>query len=268
MHLIYRKIEADAMHLIYRKIEADAMHLAFEKDKKAIFNWLVKRENCESKKLGDVCDKIKTGKNKPKDDKKGTLYPYYGTGGITGYTDEYLIDGEYLLCARNGSVGQSFLIKGKSYPSDHMFIINNITINIIYLYYSLKWYNCYEKISTGGGIQGITVGSLSNIIIQIPSKQKQQEIVDQIESINKQQETYKQYGDMLEKQITQIFETIDTTLFDIITDNSETNQNIINNNSDESETNQNIINEDEEQEEIIEKVKPKKTKSKKVISIK
>ena len=43
---------------------------------------------------------------------------------------------------------------------------------------------------------------------------------------------------MLEKQITQIFETIDTTLFDIIPDNSETNQNIINNNSEESETNQ------------------------------
>ena len=51
----------------------------------------------ENKKLGELCEFIKTGKNKPTDNKTGTLYPYYGTGSITGYTDEYLYDGYYKI---------------------------------------------------------------------------------------------------------------------------------------------------------------------------
>ena len=68
------------------------------------------------KKLKDICEFIKTGKNKPKDNKTGTLYPYYGTGAITGYTDEYLFDGEYILTARNGTIGNCFLSSGKLFP--------------------------------------------------------------------------------------------------------------------------------------------------------
>jgi restriction endonuclease S subunit len=61
------------------------------------------------KPLGEICEFIKTGKNKPNDNKTGTLYPYYGTGSITGYTDEYLFDGNYILTARNGTIGNCFL---------------------------------------------------------------------------------------------------------------------------------------------------------------
>jgi len=264
--LIYKKYDdfKDAMHLIYRKIESDAIKAQFEKDKKAIFNWLVKSVECESKKLGDICDEIRTGKNKPTDNKKGTKYPYYGTGGITGYTDEFLVDGDYILCARNGTVGQSFLISGKSYPSDHMFIIKNIKTNIYYLYYLLKWYNNYVSISNGGGILGITKISLSNILLNIPSKENQQKIIDQVELINIQQESYKQYGDLLEKQITQIFETIDTNYF-------KNEKEYIN----EEETNEEDTEESEEDEEpqpkkeltkeikkVVEEEKPKKTTTK------
>lgn len=46
-----------------------------------------------NKKLSELCEFIKIGKNKPTDNKTGTLYPYYGTGSITGYTDEYLYGG-------------------------------------------------------------------------------------------------------------------------------------------------------------------------------
>jgi type I restriction-modification system DNA methylase subunit/restriction endonuclease S subunit len=274
--LIYKKYDdfLDAMHLIYRKIEADAMHLIFEKDKKAIFNWLVKKEDCESKKLGDVCDIDKNIiKHDTKYGKSKGNYKFH-TGGIRTnlYVDEYDIEDMYIIQNRTNGSGKCNLFLDKKFSLAKQTMVyraknkNEITTKYIY-YYLLTNINILEKGFIGALHKNISHEYIININIPIPSKQKQQEIIDQIESINKQQETYKQYGDLLEKQITQIFETIDTTLFDITSNNSdnnepdqETNQNIINNESEEIQEEE----QEEEQEELIEEVKPKKTRAKKV----
>jgi len=133
-------------------------------------------------KLGDLCKFIKTGKNKPTDNKTGTLYPYYGTGSITGYTDEYLYDGHYILTARNGTIGNCFLTNGRFYPSDHIFVID-ITDKILmkYIYYILSNNEKLDKLKTGVGIPNITKGTLEKLIIHVPSLEKQKEIVEYCE---------------------------------------------------------------------------------------
>ena len=138
--------------------------------------------NCDIKKLKELCENIKTGKNKTNDDKKGTLYPYYGTGGITGYTDEFITDGEYILLARNGTVGNILLVNGKSFPSDHMFIIKSQNIKSIY--YLIKYLIDFTKYSVGTTIMGISKTDLENIEIPIPSSEVQSSIVQQCEHID------------------------------------------------------------------------------------
>jgi len=133
---------------------------------------ITENEECEEVELGNVCEFIKTGKNKPPDNKKGSLYPYYGTGEITGYTDYYLFDGEYILIARNGTIGNCFLVNCKFYPSDHIFIIkNNIKIinNIKLLYYLILLNTKYliDK-SNGSVIKGINKSNLEKLKIKIP----------------------------------------------------------------------------------------------------
>lgn len=131
-------------------------------------------EDCDEVELGSICEYIKTGKNKTPDNKKGKLYPYYGTADITGYTDYYLFDGKHILVARNGSIGNCFLVEGKIYPSDHIFIIKNIEqYNISFIYYLIKElsYEIQNK-SNGSTIKGITKENLSKIKIKIP-KNKQ-----------------------------------------------------------------------------------------------
>jgi type I restriction enzyme S subunit len=134
-------------------------------------------------KLGDVCEYIKTGKNKTPDDKKGSLYPYYGTADITGYTDHYLFDGEHILIARNGTMGNCFLVNGKIYPSDHIFILKTKKeYNLQYVYHLIKSisYQISEK-SNGSTIKGISKEALSNIQIPIPKSQdKLKEWVEKI----------------------------------------------------------------------------------------
>ena len=135
------------------------------------------------KTLGEVCESIKTGKNKPKDNKTGSLYPYYGTGAITGYTDEYLYDGKYILTARNGTIGNCFLTDGKFFPSDHIFIIDIKDKCLMkYVYYILSNNEKLDQLKTGVGIPNITKGTLETLKIPIPSLERQQEIVKYLES--------------------------------------------------------------------------------------
>jgi len=144
----------------------------------------------EIKKIKSICSNIKTGKNKPSDNKKGTLYPYYGTGGITGYTDDFLVDGDYILTARNGTIGQTILISGKSFPSDHMFIIKDTTENIKYIYLVINYLGKLTEFAHGATIQGITKENLNNLKIPIPPLNIQEEIIK-----------YYNYNDKIIKQL-------------------------------------------------------------------
>lgn len=135
---------------------------------------IAENEECEEVELGSICKYIKTGKNKTPDNKQGTLYPYYGTADITGYTNHYLFDEKHILVARNGTMGNCFLVEGKIYPSDHIFVIKNIdSINIIFIYYLIK--SLSKKIqdnSNGSTIKGISKENLSKIKIKIPKNKK------------------------------------------------------------------------------------------------
>jgi type I restriction-modification system DNA methylase subunit len=163
---------------------------------------IVEIEGFEMVKLGELVT-INTGKNKTPDDKKGTLYPYYGTSEITGYTDNYLEDGEYILTARNGTIGNTFLIEGKSYPSDHMFVLRtNHRCNLKYLYYwMISNKNVMGNLSNVTTIPGITRASLVEIKIPLPSLDRQKQIVEAIDGwadlVHQEESSLK----LLEKQV-------------------------------------------------------------------
>ena len=160
----------------------------------------VEVDGFEMVRLGDIVT-IATGKNKTPDDKKGSLYPYYGTSGITGYTDHFLEDGEYILTARNGTIGNTFLIKGKSYPSDHVFTLRtNEKCLLTYLYYwMMSNKSVMENLANVTTIPGITRASLIDIQIPLPSIEKQQEIVEQIDFYTQLVHTEEQSLKLLEK---------------------------------------------------------------------
>lgn len=135
--------------------------------------------------FNEILDYFKAGKNKTPDNKQGTKYPYYGTSAITGYTDHFLEDGEYILTARNGSIGNVMLVTGKSWPSDHMFTIRTKE-NVCLLKYLYYWMiNQKDNINKKGlttTIPGITKEVLGEIEIPLPSIEKQKEIIEEIDN--------------------------------------------------------------------------------------
>lgn len=137
-------------------------------------------------KLNDIAY-IKHGK-RPKivlnnlEYKKGMLYPIYGAGGFSGYTDRYLVDNEYIIVIARvgvGSVGKVYLAKGKIWVNDNALYIQikNKLIDPIFLYYMLVFYDLKRLARrSAGGYAVITQSSLGNIEIPLPPLDEQRKI--------------------------------------------------------------------------------------------
>ena len=98
---------------------------------------------------------------------------------ITGYTDEYLFDGEFILTPRNGTIGVFTYTQGKIFPSDHVFVIDvNSETNKKYIYRILENFGTkLNKMKTGMGIPNITKKKLYEFKIPIPSQEIQQQCI-------------------------------------------------------------------------------------------
>ena len=155
---------------------------------------IVKIEGVKYEKLGDVCE-FKSGKPINKENRNGTLYPYFSSNGIDGYVDEYLFDGQYVIIAQDGTIGATHLYNGKFYPSNHVWIIKS-TQNIKYIYYYLKFNIDYSQFITGSVIPKLSKNNAENMEIPIPSLEVQKKIVEQLDLMD---DNIKKYTKQIEE---------------------------------------------------------------------
>jgi type I restriction enzyme, S subunit len=145
----------------------------------------------EEKKLGDVCESIKSGKDKV--DEKGS-FPLFGSTGRIGSSIEYSHDGSYILIARVGAnAGTINLVQGKFAVSDNTLVVNCMDARSIrYIFYFLSFFNL-NKLIFGSGQPLITGGQLKDLLFPFPSAGEQQRIASfltaldaKIEAVNTQ----------------------------------------------------------------------------------
>ncbi len=137
-------------------------------------------EHWEVKKL-KYSARIQGGK-----DQKSVLgdngkYPIYGSGGIFGYANKYLHDGESVLLGRKGTVDKPLYVNDKFWTVDTMYytIIEKTTI-AKWLYYSATTIN-FDYYQYGSAVPSMTQEDLHNIHFATPSKNEQQRIVDYLD---------------------------------------------------------------------------------------
>jgi type I restriction enzyme S subunit len=165
---------------------------------------IIENEDCDEVELGSLC-KIYSGKPIKKENRIGTLYPYCSANGIDGYVNEYLFDGTYILCAQDGSIGATHLMKGKIYPSNHVWLLDIKNTSTNFIYCILKHFTNYDNYRTGSVIPKITKDKLEKIKIQIPKDQSLitaleptfQEIEKLQDEVKQAEALYKQYLDEL-----------------------------------------------------------------------
>jgi type I restriction enzyme S subunit len=148
-----------------------------EKEIQKKIKYIIENDECEIKLLKDICE-IKSGNPINKDKRNGILYPYYAANGISGYVNEYLFDGKYIICAQDGSIGAIHLVNEKFYASNHTWVLEIKDIHIMYIYNILKYFVDYKMITSGSVIPKITKQKIGLIKINIP---KDKTIIENLE---------------------------------------------------------------------------------------
>ena len=151
------------------------------------------------KTLGEVCEKIHSGKYNSKDCKSVGKYPFYTNkvNNPEGYTDEYCFDYEkYFILIKDGGAGDKkygdhiglgkiFKVYGKSAGTSHQYaLIPKKEFDYDYLYQYLKFIKneIMDLAHYTTGLGCIKKGNIEGLKIPIPSLERQKQIVAYCES--------------------------------------------------------------------------------------
>jgi len=199
------EMAAELLHVVYRQMAAELEVKNIEKDMKAIFNLNInKLEDCETKKLGEICN-IQKGKtltinNMIKGDYRVIVGGYIP---MKETHNEYNIEENTIIISNDGAyAGFINMFNEKMFITSHCNKIIVKNINKIYLYNFLKYnQNILLKFQKGQAQPSLDKIKLLNFNIQIPSLEKQKEIVNKIEKFENYKLQYIDHANMIKEEL-------------------------------------------------------------------
>ena len=137
--------------------------------------------------------------------------PYYDSNGVIGYVSDPLYTGEYVITARNLSIGAVHYVNGAFYSSDHT--INFTTrdpavLNNRFFYYWLLLNNHVLKRLSSGIKPGIRKSDVAEIKIPVPPVAIQEEIVTHLDGVYKTKALAEAIIDSISKNMKAILHTV------------------------------------------------------------
>ncbi|MEI6545303.1 MAG: restriction endonuclease subunit S, partial [Methylococcales bacterium] len=148
---------------------------------------IVSNSKFSLRKFEEVCS-LEYGASLPKEKRIDGTYPVVGSNGITGWHDQYLIEGPAIIVGRKGSAGEVTLIDKNCFPIDTTYYVKQTKpdeSDLTYLYWILKGLNLPE-LKNGAGIPGLNRSDVYNAYqIPLPPLEIQKEIVSEIEGYQK-----------------------------------------------------------------------------------
>lgn len=133
--------------------------------------------------------------------------PLYGSGGLMGYVDSYLYEGEAVLLPRKGTLNNIMYVHGKFWTVDTMYYAktNKEIVLPYYLYCYLSLLNL-AHLDSGSTLPSMTKAAYNDIEVYLPSIEVQAKIAAVIRSLDKKIE--------LNNRINAELEAMAKTLYD------------------------------------------------------
>jgi type I restriction enzyme S subunit len=142
--------------------------------------------NRQTYQLGAVCSRLSSGKNLRAEfiHDCGT-YPVYGGNGLRGFTDQPNFEGECAIIGRQGAFcGNVRYFIGTAYMTEHAVVVcANEKSDTKYLSYLLSTMNL-GRLSGQSAQPGLSVKTLSQQVIELPSLPEQIEIGRTLRALN------------------------------------------------------------------------------------
>ncbi len=138
-------------------------------------------------RFDDVCT-LEYGSSLPKPERRDGPYPVMGSNGVTGYHDEYLVEGPSIVVGRKGSAGEVTWVDDNCYPIDTTYYVKQrdpAASDLRYLYSILRSLDL-PSLRGGAGIPGLNRTDVyEKHQIPLPPLEVQREIVTEIEGCQK-----------------------------------------------------------------------------------
>ncbi|HCQ3739452.1 TPA: restriction endonuclease subunit S [Escherichia coli] len=97
-------------------------------------------------------------------------YPVYGSGGITGSHNAYLVEGPGIIVGRKGSIGTIYWEDGKFHPIDTVYYVaTKEEIPLSYLYYLMKTLNL-PSMYTDAAVPGLNRDNVYRLEVLKPTQ--------------------------------------------------------------------------------------------------
>lgn len=116
------------------------------------------------RRLGDLIT-LKRGYDLPKKDRISGPYPVISSAGVSGFHNEYKVDGQGVVTGRYGTLGEMYFVDGKYWPHNTALYIQNFKGNDPkYIYYLLS---CLGRIRTSdkSAVPGVNRNELHEMSI-------------------------------------------------------------------------------------------------------
>ena len=127
-----------------------------------------------SKRLGDLIN-LKRGYDLPENQRQLGPYPVISSAGITGYHDEYMVEGTGVVTGRYGTLGEMYFVDGKYWPHNTALYVTTFKGNDPkYIYYLLT---CLGRIRTSdkSAVPGVNRNELHEMAIPVVTDKNQQQ---------------------------------------------------------------------------------------------
>ena len=137
-------------------------------------------------RLGEICERLSSGKSiKAAEVQDSGTYPVIGGNGLRGYAERYNFDGECAVIGRQGAAcGNVRFHSGKAYMTEHAVVaVANESNDSHYLAYLLSTMSL-GRLSAQSAQPGLSVKTLSKQEIDLPSLEKQRQVVEVIGGID------------------------------------------------------------------------------------
>ena len=130
--------------------------------------------------------KLINGKSQKEVETENGIYKILGTGGVIGYTNEYLWNKPSVLIGRKGTIDKPMYIEEPFWTVDTLFYtkINNEN-NVKWIYYYLNNIDL-KKYNEATGVPSLSVNNLNNIKVITPSLKEQEKIAEILSTVDKQ----------------------------------------------------------------------------------
>ena len=195
-----QRVLADKLWAAYELKEAyKKMIAATDEMVKSQFIEMFGDKEFSIKKWSEVLT-ITNGKAYKEEYQENGIYPIYGSGGIMGYGDKKLCNGDTVILGRKGNINSPIYVKTDYWVVDTAFCleVDKDVLDTKFFHYWCTQFN-FLKFNKQAVLPSLTKSDLLTIEISIPSMDQQKLFVDIIEQADKSKFELRQAIDKIDK---------------------------------------------------------------------